>query len=94
MAICIDHTSALYTNFINKITNNKQKSLESIGLNEFKLDVVISHYMENYGRYPLEEELPKGLSSEKIIDNIKAEFRGAEKKVPNIKKEGKVGKKI
>ena len=45
MAICIDHTSALYTNFINKITNNKQKSLESIGLSEFKLDVVISHYM-------------------------------------------------
>lgn len=89
MAICIDHTSALYTNFINKITNNKQKSLESIGLSEFKLDVVISHYMENYGRYPLEEELPKGLSSEKIIDNIKAEIREAGHKVPDITKEWK-----
>ena len=89
MAICIDHTSALYTNFINKITNNKQKSLESIGLSEFKLDVVISHYMENYGRYPLEEELPKGLSSEKIIDNIKAEIREAGHEVPNINKEWK-----
>lgn len=68
MALCIDHNSYIYKNFIETLTKNG--SLESQGLTEFKLDVLISHYIENYGRYPLVEELPRGLSSEQIAQNI------------------------
>lgn len=68
MALCIEHDSYVYKNFIEALTKNG--SLESQGLTELKLDVLISHYIENYGRYPLVEELPKGLTSTQIADNI------------------------
>ena len=68
MALCIEHDSYVYKNFIEILTKNG--SLESQGLTELKLDVLISHYIENYGRYPLVEELPKGLTSTQIADNI------------------------
>lgn len=85
MAICIDHNSYVYKNFIETITKNG--SLESQGLTELKLDTLISHYIENYGRYPLVEELPKGLTSGQIADNINSsiEIKNARQITPKWK---------
>ena len=87
MAICIDHNSQLYKNFINKLTNNGKQSLKSLDLTDFKLDVIISHYIETYGRYPLVEELPKGLSSDQIATNINNQIN--ERATKSVKLESK-----
>lgn len=69
MALCVDKHSLEY-----------QTLLQRSGVPDFNLNVVVSYYLENYGRYPRLNEIPNADSRAFMYEQLKGKVKNSDLK--------------